>query len=86
MEIQIDPHTLDRAKQRGASLGEIKEVIKSGKLIPARGNRLARAKVFDFKQQRNKHYYEQKRIEVFYLIENGKIITVTVYAFYGKWE
>ena len=28
----------------------------------------------------------RKRVEVFYLIDGDKIITVTVYVFYGKWE
>jgi len=29
---------------------------------------------------------EQKKVEVFYLIEKDFVITVTVYVFYGKWE
>jgi hypothetical protein len=31
-------------------------------------------------------FYEQKKVEVFYIIEKDTIITVTVYVFYGKWE
>lgn len=45
-----------------------------------------KAKVYDFKQNRHNKYYEQKRVEVLYTIEGNKIITVTVYVFYGKWE
>jgi len=30
--------------------------------------------------------FPQKRVEVFYTIEEDVIITVTVYVFYGKWE
>ncbi|MBI3591927.1 MAG: hypothetical protein HY099_00300 [Nitrospirae bacterium] len=86
MEIQIDPHTLERAEERGTNETEIKDVIHTGFSIPAKVNRIGTAKVYDFKQNRHNKYYEQKRVEVFYLIEGDKIITVTVYVFYGKWE
>lgn len=86
MEIQIDPHTLERAEERGANEAEIKDVINTGFSIPAKYGRIGKAKIYEFKQNRLNKYYEQKRIEVFYTIEGNKIITVTVYVFYGKWE
>ena len=86
MEIQIDPHTLERAEERGANEKEIKEVINSDFSISAKYGRIGRAKVYDFKQKRHDKYYGQKRIEVFYIIEENMAITVTVYVFYGKWE
>jgi len=86
MEIQIDPHTLERAEERGTNEEEIKDVILTGFLIPAKYGRIGKAKVYEFKQKRHNKYYEQKRIEVFYLIEGEKIVAVTVYVFYGKWE
>lgn len=86
MEIRIDHHTLERADERGASEKEIKDVINTGVSIPAMYGRMGKAKVYDFKQNRNNKYYPQKRIEVFYIIEKEVIITVTVYVFYGTWE
>jgi len=86
MEIQIDPHTLERAQERGASEQEIKDAIETGFDIPAKYGRMGKAKVYDFKQKRHGKYYEQKRIEVIYTIEKNSIVTVTVYVFYGKWE
>lgn len=86
MEIRIDPHTLERAAERGASKAEIIDVINTGLAVPAKHKRIGKTKVYDFKQNRHNKYYEHKRIEVFYLIEGDKIITVTVYVFYGKWE
>jgi len=86
MEIQIDPHTLERAAERGTHEKEIKDVIQSGFAIPAKHGRIGKAKVYNFKQKRHNKYYEHKRVEVFYIIEQTKIITVTVYVFYGKWE
>lgn len=86
MVIQIDPHTLERAEERGTTEAEIKDVIHSGISIPAKYGRIGKAKVYDFKQNRHNKYYEHKRVEIFYLIEGNRIITVTVYVFYGKWE
>ena len=48
--------------------------------------RIGKAKIYEFKQTRLNKYYEQKRVEVFYTINKNKIVTVTVYVFYGKWE
>ena len=86
MEIQIDPHTLERAEELGTNEDEIKDVIQTGFSIAAKYDRIGKAKIYDFKQIRLNKYYEQKMVEVFYTIEGDKIITVTVYVFYGKWE
>lgn len=86
MEIQIDPHTLERAEERGTNEGEIKDVIQTGFAIPAKYGRLGKAKIYDFKKKRLDKYFDQKRVEVFYTIEGNKITTVTAYVFYGKWE
>lgn len=86
MDIKIDIHTLKRAEERGANEKEIRDVIKTGLVIPAKYGRKGKAKVYEFKNYRIGKYYEQKRIEVFYIIEENNIITVTVYVFYGEWE
>jgi len=83
--IQIDPHTLERAEERGASGEEIEDVINTGLPIPAKHNRIGKAKVYDFGKKRHNKYYKQKRVEVFYIKEKDTIITVTVYVFYGEW-
>ena len=86
MEIQIDPHTLERAEERGTGEEEIIDVIETGTDVPAKHGRIGKAKVYEYEQERHGRYYEQKRVEVFYIIEENLIITVTVYVFYGKWE
>ena len=86
MLIQIHPHTLERAEERGATKGEIEDVIRTGAAIPAKGNRLAKEKVFDFRQQRQDVYYHQKKVQVIYVAQAEVAITVTVYVFYGAWE
>ena len=61
-------------------------MINTGFSIVAKYGRTGKAKIYEFKQNRLNKYYEEKRVEVFYTIERNKIITVTVYVFYGKWE
>jgi len=86
MNIKLDIHTLERALERGTSEEEIKDVILTGFPVPAKYERQGKAKVYDFKQRRHNRYYEQKRVEVFFIIEGDEILTITVYVFYGKWE
>jgi hypothetical protein len=37
-----------------------------------------------FDRLRSNKHFEEKKLEVYYLIEKEIIITVTVYVFYGK--
>ena len=86
MDIRIDPHTLERARQRGASKHEIEDTLRTGISFSAKHGRLGRAKVYDFGEMWLGKYYEQKRIQVIYTEEDDLLVTVTVYVFYGKWE
>jgi len=86
MRIRIDPHTLERAEERGTNEGEIKDVIETGSAMPARYGRKGKVKVYKYKSERQGKYYEHKRVEVFYVVEDDLITTVTTYVFYGKWE
>lgn len=85
MEIKIDPHTLERAKERGVTEDEIKDVLQNGFPVQAKHGRMSKFKVFPFERERLHRYYEEKKVEVIYTADQGKIITITVYAFYGKW-
>jgi hypothetical protein len=86
VDILIDSHTSERAEERGTNEKEIIDVINTGFSIPAKYGRLGKAKNYEFHQERHGRSYEQKRVEVFYTIEENVMITVTVYVFYGKWE
>ena len=86
MRLQIDPHTLERAVERGTNEEEIRDVVNTGFHVPAKYGRIGRAKVYEFRQNRHGTYYEQRRVEVFFTTEGDVAITVTVYVFYGKWE
>ena len=84
MKIQIEPHTLQKAIERGATEKEIIEVLESGINILGKYGRPGKFKVFLFNNKRIGRYYEQKKIEVYYVIERETIFTITVYVFYGK--
>ncbi|MFH1863274.1 MAG: hypothetical protein ABH878_10745 [bacterium] len=57
MKILIDPHTLRRAEERGASREEITDVINSGFPVKAKFGRTAKVKVYPFNRKRHgKHY------------------------------
>ncbi len=61
-------------------------IIRTGFNITAKYGRFGKAKIYDFNQDRHGRFYNQKRVEVFYIEERDVIITVTVYVFYGEWE
>ena len=86
MEIRIEPHTLKRATERGASKTEIISCLKNGQILPAKNGRFAKEMVFIFNSKWNDKFYEYKKLEVIYTIEDNIIVTITVYVFYGKWE
>jgi len=86
MKIQIDPHTLERAKERGTNEDEIKDVVYTGVAIPAKHGQTGKAKVYEFMKKRHGKYYKQKMVEVIYTVEKNIAVTVTTYVFYGKWE
>lgn len=86
MKIRIDPHTLVRSEERGVTEEEIREVLETGDRFGAMHGRLGKTKVFPFQAHRLGRFYEEKRVEVIYAQEGDTVVTVTVYAFYGKWE
>ena len=51
MEVLLDPHTLERAKDRGTNEEEIRDVIETGFTIPAKYGRIGKAKVYKFNTQ-----------------------------------
>lgn len=84
MEIQIDPHTIQRIKERKTTEQEVVETLQHGIDILGKSGRLGKSKVFSFHSIHNEKYYEEKKLEVYYIIEYKRIITVTVYVFFGK--
>ena len=65
MKIQVDPHTLEWAEERGTNEKEIIDVIQTGFTIPAKYGRPGKTEIYDFRQKRNGRYYEQKALKYF---------------------
>ena len=86
MAILISSHALAQSFFRGASERDITEVLDAGLPIRAKYGRKGKAKIFHFGGERLGRFYEDRRVEVFYMQDGGDIIVVTVYVFYGKWE
>jgi hypothetical protein len=80
MKVIIDPHTIERAAERGANEKEIIDTLEHGVLNIAKGGRKSRAKLYPFELERNGKYYEQKKIEVIFVEEGDNLVTVTVYV------
>lgn len=85
-KINIEPHTLQRMEERGVEKAEVIEVIRNGKDFDVKYNRHGKYKIFDFNDEYLGKYYRHKRVEVIYIEEDEEVVTVTVMAFYGKWE
>jgi hypothetical protein len=68
MNIQIEPHTLQRAEERGATENEITETINTGVSVLGKSGRLGKSKVFAFAAERNGKHFEEKKLEVYYVI------------------
>ena len=84
--IVLTLHAKERAEERGATLEEILEVLKTGQSASAKKGKYQKEKVFKFGQEWMGKIYEQKKIRVIYTEENEKIVIITVYVFYGKWN
>jgi len=84
LEIRIDPHTLDRARERGTDPDEIRDVIRNGSAVPARSGRFRTTRAYDFGQTRLGKHYERKRVDVIYVQDGDVVTTVTVIVQYGK--
>ena len=85
MRIQIDPHTLERASERGSNVRQIEDVLRTGTPVTAGGGRLAKAKVYDYHGLWKGRYYDQQMVKVIYAVEGDALITVTVVVHYGRW-
>ena len=86
MTIQIDPHTLERARERGASVEQIQDVVRTGVPELARGGRLSKHKVYDYHGTWKGRFYEQQMAQAIYMMEDDALITVMVVVHYGRWK
>jgi hypothetical protein len=85
-EVRIDPHTLERAQERGTDAEPIREVVQTGIPVIAGKGRLAKFKVYDYHGNWRGRFYEQQLVKVIYVVDDDAAVTITVVVHYGRWE
>ena len=86
LEIRVDQHTLDNLEERGTSEEEVRLVIRTGTVTPARFGRWMAKRVLTEGYEHNGTRYRHKEISVVYAIDRGMVVTVTVKTRFGFWE
>ena len=86
MELSVGAHTRERARERGATVDELRDVLATGNPVPAKHGRLAREKVYEFGTERLGKLYAQKKVRLVYVVEDSTAVAITAYVYYGAWE
>jgi hypothetical protein len=84
MDIKIEPLTLKKATDQGATEEEIDATIRTGKDLNSESGLLGKTRTFPFKAIRENIFFEQKKLDVYFSVENKLIITLDVDVFYGS--
>ena len=77
-ETEIHPHAGQRAKERGATIEEIKETVAAGEEFPAKYDRTGFRKNFSFDNLWNGKHYSTEQIECYCVKENNHWLVITV--------
>ena len=83
MDIKIEPLTLKKATEQGATEEEIDATIRTGKDLNSESGLLGKTRTFPFKAIRDNIFFEQKKLDVYFSVENKLITTLDVDVFYG---
>ena len=86
MSVVFGIHVLKRIPERGTTVAEVEDVLRSGDIDKARPGYAARAKVFAFGRLWAGKAYPEKRVRVIYVGEGDTTVVVTVYVYYGSWS
>ena len=84
MDIKIEPLTLKKATEQGATEEEIDATIRTGKDLNSESGLLGKTRTFPFKAIRDNIFFEQKKLDVYFSVENKLITTLDVDVFYGS--
>lgn len=80
--IRFTPHALDSARKRGASQLEVQITIKGAPWRSAKHGRIEAEMEFNYNDEWNGIYYQFKKINPVFVLEEGELIVITVYCFY----
>ena len=82
MKIIFHPHAEKRSVERGTSVQEILQTVNEGEQFPAKFGRSGYRMNFHYEKVWNGQFYQTKQIEVFAVIENERLIIITVLVKY----
>lgn len=80
--IVLTPHAHESMERRGATEAEVRATIEDAPWAEAKHGRYEAASDYSFHAQWNKKLYTTKRVNPIFIIEEEKIIVITVYTFY----
>lgn len=83
IKVNIDPHALVRAGERGTNEEEIKETVRTGEKFPAKKRRSEFRQVFEYGRKWEGVHYEHKLLHVFCAPElNGWYVVTVIVEFF----
>jgi len=74
VRIRTEPHTLERACERGATAEQIEDFLRTVTPVPAGAGRLTKVKVYDYHGVWKGRHYDQQMVKVVYVVEGGLLI------------
>lgn len=80
--IRLTPHALDRARKRGINQMELQRAIRGATWRAAKLGRIETEMEFIYNSEWNGKYYQLKKVNPVFIVEDNQIIVVTVYCFY----
>lgn len=86
MEFVLIDHAREHMLERGASEEEVRETPTLGERALAKAGRWAKERVCQYNDEWQGRHYEQKKIGVIHVEEDERLVVITVYAYYSRWE
>lgn len=82
LPVSFSTHARDSMRKRGTNEDEVLKVVKQAEWIEAKKGRFEAKLNLDYNQEWNNKRYSVKQVNPVFIIENQKIIIITVYVFY----
>ena len=84
-KVDYHPHLLTRMEQRGISKDEVERTLDVGwEVSDARPGTQGRVWVFDYQQEWQGRFYEEKEVRVYFKDAHKTLIVLTAVARYGS--
>jgi hypothetical protein len=81
-KIVFSAHAMQQMAERGASKEEVIKTVNKGEKFPAKHNRVAYRRNFQYNSRWGEGFYHTKQVMPITKEEAGRIVIITVYTFY----